>query len=82
MTQSNFSFFLVNTRTIAGRTGEFGYISSPHFPAVYPQDYSNEIKLQNIEFVNATTYTGSIMLIFDDYALGLSSFIEVFIHLL
>jgi len=77
-------FVLVNTRTIAARSGEGGYISSPHFPAIYPQDYSNEIKLENIDFVNGTTTnTGSIMIIFDDYALGLSSFIEVFfIHFL
>ncbi|XP_046441188.1 uncharacterized protein LOC124192074 isoform X2 [Daphnia pulex] len=69
---------VVNTRTISARSGEGGYISSPHFPAVYPQDYSNEIKLQNLDFVNGTTSnTGCIMLIFDDYALGLSSFIEI-----
>ena len=69
-------FFIVNTRTISARSGEGGYISSPHFPAVYPQDYSNEMKLHNIDFLN-TSSNGSIMLIFNDYALGSSSFIEV-----
>ena len=73
----DFLFNLVNTRLISGRSGDQGSISSPHFPTVYPQDYSNEIKLQNLDFVNSSTYGGSIMLIFDDFSLGLSSFIEV-----
>ncbi len=71
------NWILVNTRLITARSGDQGIISSPHFPTVYPQDYSNEVKLQNLDFVNASTYGASIMIVFEDYALGLSSFIEV-----
>lgn len=67
---------IVNTRVVSGRSGDTGVISSPHFPTVYPQDYSNEVKLQNLDFANHSQ-NGSIEIIFDDYALGLSSFLEV-----
>lgn len=73
-------WILVNTRLITARSGDQGIISSPHFPTVYPQDYSNEVKLQNLDFVNASAYGASIMIVFEDYALGLSSFIEVHVN--
>ena len=63
----------VNSRVVTGKTGDQGTIQSPHFPTSYTRDYSNEIKLQNLE----PSATSSIQLVFDDFQLGSLSFIEV-----
>lgn len=44
---------------------------------MYPQDYSNEVILRNADLVNTTN--GSILIVFDDFALGFSSFLEVIV---
>ena len=67
---------------VNGRYGEKGYISSPHFPTVYPPDYSNQVQLKNIEAIkeqsiNNSSSTGVIQLTFDDFALGSSSYMDV-----
>ena len=48
-------------------------IQSPHFPTSYTRDYSNEIKLENVD----PSPTSSIQLVFDDFQLGSLSLIEV-----
>jgi len=48
-------------------------IQSPHFPTSYSRDYSNELRLENVDHPKA----GSIKLVFDDFQLGSLSFIEI-----
>jgi hypothetical protein len=69
---------------VKGRFGDQGYISSPHFPTVYPQDYSSQVQLKNIEAIEKqqsdnSSSTGLIQITFEDFALGPSSFIDVMI---
>ena len=72
---------LVNTRLVKGRFGDQGYISSPHFPTVYPQDYSSQVQLRNTEAIEKqqsdNSSTGAIQITFEDFALGSASFIDV-----
>lgn len=70
-----FFSYSANTRLILARNGDQGVISSPHFPNVYPQDYSSEVKLRNKE--DSINQSGFIRLIFDDFALGTPSYIDV-----
>ncbi|XP_022665365.1 uncharacterized protein LOC111252136 isoform X2 [Varroa destructor] len=51
--------------------GSSGYIESPHFPVVYPSDYSVEYQLVNVD------PRGYVQLVFTDFQLSPWSYIEV-----